>query len=186
MIAIHPDWAEHPLVREAARDADDALGLLTQLNKLMLEVEDRFPGVPYRQILEQPQAALGKLDRIAMLRDAGIDEDLIADLEGPVDIEHGWGEREWTYAATDLSYSELQELSGWSRGRCNEVVALRGSFTGNEDKVIEAVQAGATISEAARLVGVARNTARRAVRKWRYAAWSRSHLAVTALAVVAV
>jgi hypothetical protein len=177
-VTIHPDWVEHPLVREAARDADDALGLLSQLNKLMLEVEDRFPGVPFRQILERPQAALGKLDRIAMLRDAGIDEDLIADLEGPVDIEPGWGETEWTYAATDLTYSELQELSGWSRGRCAEVVALRGAFTRTEDKVIEAVQAGATISEAARLVGVARNTARRAVRKFKYVAWSRSHAVV--------
>lgn len=49
-------WSDHPFAQRAARLADEAgdlstLGVLEKLLDVMYEVEDRFPGVPFSEIL---------------------------------------------------------------------------------------------------------------------------------------
>lgn len=52
---IHPNWQQDPLVKRAAENSDGSpLGLLEELHQLMLDVEDRFPGVPFGQLLSDP------------------------------------------------------------------------------------------------------------------------------------
>lgn len=64
------EWSDHPFVQRAARLADEAgdhstLGVLERLLDVMYEVEDRFPGVPFSEILvDQAQTPGYDLARI--------------------------------------------------------------------------------------------------------------------------
>lgn len=50
-----PEWSEHPLVRHAVEETDGtAEEVMFALHDLMVEIDERFPGVPYREVLSDP------------------------------------------------------------------------------------------------------------------------------------
>jgi hypothetical protein len=54
---LNTEWRDHPLVQRAVIEADKAgdlstLGVLDNLLTLMNEIEDRFPGIPFRDLLQ--------------------------------------------------------------------------------------------------------------------------------------
>lgn len=52
---IHPNWQHDPLVKRAVETSDgSAIGVLETLHEIMLDVEDRFPGFPFAQLLSDP------------------------------------------------------------------------------------------------------------------------------------
>lgn len=52
---IHPHWHQNPLVLRAVENSNGTPhGVLTELHQIMLDVEDRFPGVPFAQLLSDP------------------------------------------------------------------------------------------------------------------------------------
>ena len=49
---IHVDWLDDPMVRTASDRGDgSAVSTLTHLHDVMCEVEGRFPGVPFGEVL---------------------------------------------------------------------------------------------------------------------------------------
>ena len=49
---LHPDWIKDPMVKHAMVKAEsDPRRLLFELNETMLDIEDRFPGVPFSTIM---------------------------------------------------------------------------------------------------------------------------------------
>jgi hypothetical protein len=57
-------WEDHPFVQRAARLAEEAgepstLRVLEELFGIMYEVEDRFPGVPFSDVLQDQAQAKG-------------------------------------------------------------------------------------------------------------------------------
>ena len=54
--AIHPNWTSSPLVKRAIEKSPDcsAASIFSTLLDIMHEVEDRFPGVPYAELLSEP------------------------------------------------------------------------------------------------------------------------------------
>lgn len=58
MTEIHPDWQHHPIVAEAIRNSDgDPLAVLTELHHMCTELEARYPGLGFSDILAQPVEA---------------------------------------------------------------------------------------------------------------------------------
>lgn len=69
-------WLEHPLVREAhhgLRDDASILDLFENLRRVLDEVEDQFPGVPFRTILSAYETPDPERVRKTM-RQAGVPE----------------------------------------------------------------------------------------------------------------
>ena len=57
---LHTDWLDDPMVRTASDRGDgSALSTLTHLHEIMCEVEERFPGVPFREVLAGGKSAGG-------------------------------------------------------------------------------------------------------------------------------
>lgn len=51
---VHEDWQHHPMVARAIRNnPGDALGILGELHDMCTELEDRYPGLGFAEILSQ-------------------------------------------------------------------------------------------------------------------------------------
>jgi hypothetical protein len=70
-------WAAHPLVREAHRGLEDEasiVDLFENLSRVLSDLEARFPGLPFRTLLEAPLAPSMQQVRKRMLQ-AGVSQD---------------------------------------------------------------------------------------------------------------
>lgn len=80
-VTIHPDWHDYPLVAAAREEVPGDTGaFLSKLLDLMNEVEDRFPGLPFSEVLRNPYERNGNTARTVrgQLRKAGACEADIA------------------------------------------------------------------------------------------------------------
>ena len=76
---IDSRWLDHPMVREAsARGDGTARATLTALHDIITEVEERFPGVPFGQILAGPSLGQGarRSVRNALVRNGVCEADI--------------------------------------------------------------------------------------------------------------
>jgi hypothetical protein len=70
-------WVAHPLVREAHRGLQDEASLVDlfeNLSRVLSDLEARFPGVPFRTLLEAPLTPNRQQARQEMIR-AGVSQD---------------------------------------------------------------------------------------------------------------
>lgn len=155
---IDSGWLENPLVARAIRVADgDPLGTLEALHGMLTELEDAVPGVPFRTILQaanptdrSPVEARAKV--AGMLLDRGL----------------GWEEVDQTLGTDARRHLALSmRVDGYKIAECvarchvpKGYVVANGA-NGKAKALIEAIDAGATIPEAAARVGVSESTARR-------------------------
>jgi hypothetical protein len=97
-------WVDHPTVKFVRERHPDAtpLEILFEYQKLLTELEDRFPGIPFTEIFRQdrePESAA----RVAIrLRDLGVDPEL-------VDVALGFTPRE----SEPPDGKGVQKLAGW-------------------------------------------------------------------------
>lgn len=81
------EWVQHPVVNMAARNLPDeatALDLLISLHEVLTDLDDRFPGVPFRKMIVDPDnGGATKLEILETLTAAGVsDDDIRAILSG--------------------------------------------------------------------------------------------------------
>jgi predicted DNA-binding protein (UPF0251 family) len=169
------DWLDNPIVRQAYRmspDDSELVDVLDKLLEILHELEDRFPGVPFRDILSTPDTGRDRMRIVATLRQTGASEDDISIVFG--DMKHfDWDQvddRAFELVHRGVTKRELLDL-GYTTSGAESVLGIRTPLTPTEEKALDLVQQGMTIGEASRRLGLNRATTRRAVRKYRYREW---------------
>lgn len=182
--AIHPAWFDNPIVREAARRlesrGEDLSGrdLLFELSGMLNELEDRFPGVPFADIL----AARTRPDPEAVRRGmsaAGVSPD---DIDTVLGAPAGTPDRKLaTEANFDLvaSGADVDEImaTGVPRSAALELVALRQPYSPLQQRIVDEYERRAaadtppTTIGLARLLNTSRPTVYKALAKRHYLAW---------------
>jgi hypothetical protein len=170
-------WIDHPLVREAAYQAQKkrphggVAEFLESLSCVLAEFDERYPGLPYRTVLEaqsnpnlDPKALKDQMER------AGVSAKDISLALGTA----GWGGsvsptvfrqiRDWPHARTWVD-------AGYTENQAYRMMRLRNPLTEIEKKALELLEDGWKIFTAAKHLGVSQETVRCARRKVEYRDW---------------
>jgi DNA-binding NarL/FixJ family response regulator len=170
-------WIDHPLVREAAYQAQQkhrgagVVELLESLSCVLAEFDERFPGVPYRTVLEaqsNPDIDRGDLKRA--MRSAGARPEDISLVLGTT-LPNGELSptvfaqiRDWPTAATWVA-------AGYVKSTGFRMMRLKNPLTETERRAADLLAEGHSISSASRQLGVAVETVRVAKNKLSYQGW---------------
>jgi hypothetical protein len=164
MIVIHPSWTEGPLVQQAIARAGadlDPATILEELSKLLNELEEAAPGIPFADILAVPRgggtlAARGAV--AGMLLAKGMHWKEVDQTVGPsARVEYAIQLRQ-----AGVTLDEIERRTNVSRNRLYG--ANRNLVEGTVATLRSLVEGGASIRTAARKAGVSEATAHRYLR----------------------
>jgi hypothetical protein len=170
------DWLDNPLVRRAYQQSPEDATLLDVLDKLletMHELEDRFPGVPFRDILSAPESGRSRMQIVATLRKTGASEDDIALVFGEMKpfIWDNVDDDAFELVRQGKTHAELVEL-GYSPTAATNILAVRFPLSVAERQAVDlSIGEGMTAGQIEREHGIGRATTRRGLRKQRYQEW---------------
>lgn len=169
-------WSQHPLVTTAARrlgPSYQAVDLLFELHGLMTGLEDRFPTIPFREVLacHNPGSPTDRKRIHREMTQAGVSPQDIYTLIG--DPDDTLGEQEFQLALDDVPRKVLIERHGRSHAQAEAIRGVRTPPTPKELLVLDSVGDAPITNKAqlARDLGTTLDVVRKALRKRRYWAW---------------
>lgn len=171
-------WSQHPLVTTATRRLGDnysALDLFEELHGIMTDLEDRFPSIPFADILacHDPGTVRNRQQIQTTLIAAGVTKDNIEALIGPVPND-GLGVSEYQLALSNVEHKDLIKHYGYSVTTAGLIRSLRQPITAIENRVLDMLDKfpDMSMAELERRLKLNRSTVRKAVRKGRYQLWA--------------
>jgi len=176
------EWFDHPLVREAQRglkDDSSPIDLFVNLYGVLTELDERFPGIPYRTVLAAPTASgLDKNALALQMREAGVSDDDIQLVTAQCGLDGELDESLFPMVR------DRQPLGAWldhgvSTGAARNFMRLHRPLTAKEQRAWELIKEGYTIGEIHRTTGLGRPTIRSAKRKIQYQLWLAAQRAVS-------
>lgn len=170
---INPSWFDHPIVRRSARQlppGSSVLDLLEATHATMTELEDRFPGMPFAEILSGSDVPHPTTVAATLLERGARPSDvrLICKSESdkPMDMP---SEDDFQLAGTKLS--ELVKL-GYPKVKGRMISRMRENVSVSERHWAQAIlDRGLTQSKAAKHFAVNRHGIRIALGKVMYRRW---------------
>jgi DNA-binding CsgD family transcriptional regulator len=166
-------WVEHPLVRKASENAESVRDTAIHLHRILCELEDRFPGVPFGQILAGPAPELNVRQLVGAMRWAGVAERDINRVVGREALADRWDD-DWVFWFGKLKdgakRKDLRTL-GLSKRQAELVSRARQPLTDLEQQVLEHLFDGLSQHETAKLVECSLDTIAAALMKHRYRRW---------------
>lgn len=178
-VAVCDEWFEHPIVKrvqDMAPEGASARHVLIALSDTLNELEDRFPGMPFSEILgsaERPQP----IQVAQELKLRGVSD---ADLALICESRTGQA------GSASLSYFDLRDLEaahagvpgaelerqGWPQRKAKEVCRMRQNVSGNELKWARLIlDQGWNVNQVVRELGVPRYQVRVGLAKVVYRRW---------------
>lgn len=163
-VVIDEAWYHNPIVRNVLgrfTDPPSAFAVFDALSSMLNELEEKFPGLSFNEILYGQSETASKRDRIrATLSAAGVAAEDI-DLVAP---------SQFSMAASGLSETELEREYGVSASTASEIVKLRQPPSDRERQIAALVDAGQKPAHVAKALGVSRSTVKRAMERVAYEA----------------
>lgn len=176
-------WLEHPLVREAQRGLSDdssPIDLLVNLYNVLTELDERFPGIPYRTILGAPTEP-NKAKVIALMKEAGVSSEDICLATAQCGFDGALDESIFPMVR-DQKPMQAWIDEGHTPGRARELMRLHKPLSEKEQRAWKLIEEGYTHGEVRRRTGLSRPTIRSAGRKIQYQLWlAAQHVCTTGI-----
>lgn len=169
-------WITHPIVRAVYEEVGDApLELLVRLRDVLLDLEDRFPGVPFGTMLDPPDPGSEDAARLrAELLANGASKGDVRSLVGVVPPHRStpkdhFGEFEFQLAHADIPRRELEKQYGQHYAVAVRAIAV--PLTEQDEEILALYDSGFSKARVARELGIAKYAVPRALRRRRYQEW---------------
>lgn len=181
------DWFEQPLVRftmdrlGVTKGTADARTLLLAMHDTMRQLEERFPGIPFRDVYSCRPNHKQRVRRA--MRAAGVSDADITLTLGPTTHRKRQGSRPklpghldpevYEKIRASASISQLADRMGLSYDRAEYLRSLRRPLTEKEAQALAVIEEnpGLLLRQVAARVGVTRATVNRALGKQHYRQW---------------
>jgi hypothetical protein len=170
------EWNEHPLVRLAEQRSDGSLlSKFEVLLGLLDEMETRFPGIPFRDILSMSDVTLETREVYErVLRDAGVtdrDIDIVLSKGGP-QAGHvaPWDDERYELVNSSLTRQELLQL-GYSIYTVEAVLRMRRPPSEEDYEIVAELNKGHSIGTVVERGGYKRYAVMDAAQRFNYRSW---------------
>ena len=181
--AVFEQWLGHPVVDYARKRAPSAsaLDVLETLSGMLNELEDRFPGVPFADILDR-RAYIDtegrrheELTIARRLVELGVAPEDVRAMHGDragLAADAAWTEVEFAAAEQGWSTEEMRCAYGWSAWKATQVAALAVEPDRVGVAIGDAFEAGEhNHTHLMQRFGVSRNKVKQDIRRRRYRIW---------------
>ncbi len=185
--AVLEAWLDHPLVREAQhglRDDADIVELFENLSGILNELDERFPGIPFRTIQQALHNEVEPETMHKILVKAGVNSD-DASLVVLDPNARGLTPGVMNLIREDVPVSEWQRR-GFDERSAQRLRALTLPITDAEMRILTLTEQGVSPIEASRRTGISKPTAYQAARKRKYQLWLEEHGGKAAQQLVAL
>lgn len=170
-------WRSHPIVKRAIAQAEPptAKMIAQHLICILNELETRFPGIPFDQILEAP-TVMSKQELVGTLRRAGVCERNIDMIVGRTELADRWRPIDnELFAAIEQCSSHADVLRlGMSAEQAHQMMRMLTPFTVNDERILTLLFTGISQRDVARRLGCDTRTVKIAYLKHRYQLWRKA------------
>lgn len=175
-------WLSHPITEHVIDDAGlDPERVLFHYIAVLNDIEDRFPGVPFRDLFGMVDGTVSVNKVRSGMRQAGLSSQQIDEALSGTPGARGQDRvavADWDYEAdlfpllaAGAASDDLVVHLAVGRNRAEELLTIRSPMNERQQRCIDLLDAGMNLSEAGREVGVSRNTVRKAELKRWYQRW---------------